>query len=307
MWDYTEKVMDHFLNPRHIGEMPDATAVGQVGNLSCGDALKLFLKIENNVIVDAKFQTFGCASAIASASALTEMIIGKTVEEAEKITNQDIANYLGSLPEAKMHCSVMGMEALEAALSNWRGESDGIFQDLDEHHAEEHCQIYDDLPGQDNMVCHCFGVTEAKIRATVLANHLRCVEDVTHYCKAGGACRGCVGKIQEILDDILKNSPASSDPDHSCCESSCILNKKETKLTNLQKMKLIQQTIDIVIRPGLQADGGDIELIDVDGNKVVVRLTGRCNGCPGAQMTLKRWVEAQLREKVSNDLEVIPE
>lgn len=306
MWDYTEQVMDHFLHPRNIGEIENPSAVGQVGNLSCGDALKLFLKIENNVVVDAKFQTFGCASAIASASALTEMIIGKSVEEASKVTNQDIANYLGSLPEAKMHCSVMGMEALEAALSNWRGESDGIFQELDEHHAENHCDIYDNLPGKDNMVCYCFGITEAKIRATVMANDLRCVEDVTHYCKAGGACKGCVGKIQEILDDILQNKSHTCSGTQ-CCPTNCVLDHKETKLTNLQKMQLIQQTIDIVIRPGLQADGGDIELIDVDGSKVIVRLTGRCHGCPGAQMTLKRWVEAQLREKVSNDLEVVSE
>ncbi len=294
MWDYTEKVMEHFLHPRNVGEIADADGIGEVGNITCGDALKLYLKLdaEGRHIADVKFQTFGCASAIASASALTELVKGKSLDEAGTITNQNIADYLGQLPEEKMHCSVMGMEALQAAIANIRGESDGRVTS-GEHDANKSY----DPHGLDRTVCFCFSVTERKIREVITGNQLETIEQVTNYCKAGGGCGGCKPEIQKILDDIKGRREA----ERKAAEQP---QATPRKLTNLQKISLIQKTLDEDIRPGLQADGGDLELIDIAGNRVVVKLVGSCAGCPGAHITLKRWVEARLRELVDPELTV---
>jgi NifU-like protein len=183
MWEYTDKVKDHFMNPRNVGAMENPDAVGETGSLSCGDALRLFLKINNHGrITDASFMTFGCASAVASSSALTEMIKGLTLDQAAKITNEDIADYLDGLPKEKMHCSVMGKEALQKAIANYRG-----------------VQILE-KPG--NVVCECFGVTDLEIVSAVKENHLSSAEDVTCYLKAGGGCGKCVDRITEIVESV---------------------------------------------------------------------------------------------------------
>ena len=116
---YSEKVMDHFMNPRNVGEIPDASGIGTVGNPICGDVMKMYLKIENNIIVDVKFKTFGCGAAVASSSMVTEMVKGKTIEEALKISNKTVAEALGGLPAIKMHCSVLAEEALRSALNDY--------------------------------------------------------------------------------------------------------------------------------------------------------------------------------------------
>lgn len=270
MWDYTEKVKDHFLNPRNVGEIEDADGVAEVGSIACGDALKFMFKLDKNgKIKDAKFKTFGCASAIASASALTEMIKGMTVEEAAKVTNQDIANFLGGLPQEKMHCSVMGREALEKAISFYKG-----------------------TPGkaeEDKIVCECFGVTESEIERAIRENRLTTVEEVTNYTKAGGGCGNCHPMIQEIIDRVMSRlSPEPARP----------------KLSNIKKIKMIEDTLEREIRPALKHDGGDIELVDVVGNRVLVATRGACASCHASNQTLKNFVEVKLRELVLPELVV---
>jgi len=276
MWDYTEKVKDHFMNPRNVGEIENPDGFGEVGSLACGDALRLTFKLdEDRRIKDVKFKTFGCASAIASSSALTEMVKGKTLEEAEKISNRDIADYLGGLPEEKMHCSVMGREALAAAIASYRGEK------VEKEEFE--------------VICKCFGITDKEIERAVKENNLHTVEQVTHYTKAGGGCESCHPKIEAIIDKVWGEK-----------ETKPVLVKpaKGEKLTNIQRMRLIEETLEREIKPALRQDGGDLELIDIEGSKVFVALRGTCSFCPSADFTLKQYVEAKLREFVADDLSV---
>ena len=278
MWDYTEKVMDHFKNPRNVGASPNADGTGQVGSLVCGDALKLTIKVnkDTDVIEDAKFETFGCASAIASSSILTEMVKGKTIAEASKITNQDIADALGTLPAEKMHCSVMGMEALEAAVKSYRqGGKAVVFEQQSE-----------------KIVCHCFNVSEETIIKAIRANHLKTVDDVTHFTKAGGGCGRCKGEIQKILDKVNGADEASNAP------------KTFAQMTLVEKIRKIEQVLESDVRPMLNMDGGSAELVDVNGTVVKVRLVGMCSGCAGAAGTLKHVIEKALQEKVDPSLTV---
>lgn len=288
MWNYSEKVMEHFLNPRNVGEVERPDAVGEVGNITCGDALRLTLKLdETGHIADARFQTFGCASAIASSSALTELIKGMTLEQAAKVTNRDLADYLDGLPEEKMHCSVMGMEALEAAIADFkrrRGET-----------AEpDQAQRLAQMP-EGNVVCKCFGVTDTLIERVARENKLSTVEQVTHFTKAGGGCGSCHQEIQAILDRITAEREE---------EARRSKGAPPRKLTNLQKIRLIEETIEREIRPSLRIDSGDIELVDVEGDRVMVALRGHCSGCVAADFTLKLFVEEKLREFVDPELTV---
>ena len=275
MWDYTEKVREHFLHPKNVGEIARPDLDATVGNITCGDALRLMARLDpQGRIADAKFQTFGCASAIASSDALIELVRGKTLDEAAQITNDDIAGYLGGLPEAKMHCSVMGMEALQKAIARYRGQP---FE----------------LEDEGKVICKCFGVTDRLIEKVVREHRLRTVEEVTHYTKAGGGCGGCHRDIEAIIAKVQGKPGPAPKPE-----------ARPAPMTNLQRINRIQEVIQAEIRPLLQADGGDVELVDVDGTRVQVAFRGACAWCPVSDVTLKGAVQAKLRELVDPDLVV---
>jgi NifU-like protein len=276
MWEYTDKVRDHFLNPRNAGEIENPDGLGEIGNITCGDALRLTFKLdENKRIKDAKFKTFGCGSAIASASALTELIKGKTLDEAAKVTNDDIAGFLDGLPREKMHCSVMGQEALEAAIEYYKSGGKKTAP-----------------PVKDGtLICTCFNVTDKEIERAIKDHNLKTLEDVTNFTKAGGGCGGCHEQIIEMLGKINGVTNGTG--------------KKPTqRLSTLQKIDRIRDVIQTNIRPILAQDGGDCDLVDVDGNEVYIRFKGHCNGCAFSSNTLISVVEKNLREKVAENLVV---
>ena len=277
MWNYTEKVYEHFKNPKNVGEVENPDAVGEVGSIVCGDALKLTLKIDKatETISDAKFKTFGCASAIASSSALTEMIKGMKLEDAAKITNQQIADFLGGLPSEKMHCSVMGMEALEAAVKNYRGaKAEKVIIGVGER-----------------VVCKCFSVTESQLLKAIKLNSLKTVEEVTNFTKAGGGCGQCKGEIEKILKDYW------AEAEH----------KRFAQMTVVEKIKMIEKVLSEEVNPKLKADGGWIELVDIESSTVKLRFLGMCAGCPSSSATLKNVVEKELKERIDPALEVLAE
>ena len=292
MWDYSEKVKEHFYNPKNAGAVEGANGIGDVGSISCGDALRLTLKVnpETEIIEDAGFQTFGCGSAIASSSALTEIIKGMTLEEALKVSNQDIADYLDGLPPEKMHCSVMGREALQAAVANYRGE------------------VWEDDHEEGALVCKCFAVDAVMIEDTIRANNLRTVEDVTNYTKAGGGCSSCHEGIGEILTKVMAGQGETFDPNYvapkTVAPKTAAAPIAASGMTNLQRIRRIEMVLES-LRPQLVRDGGDVELVEVEGNTVYVNMTGACSNCQMASMTIGG-IQQRLMEDLGEFIKVVP-
>ena len=292
MWDYSETVKEHFYNPRNAGEVDGSNATGDVGSLSCGDALRLTLKVnpESEVIEDAGFQTFGCGSAIASSSALTEIIKGMTINEALQVSNQDIADYLDGLPPEKMHCSVMGREALQAAVANFHGE------------------VWKDDHEEGALICKCFAIDEVMIEETVRANNLTTVEEVANYTKAGGGCASCHEGIEEILARVMEEAGETFDP--AATPAPEVDTTPETLVSGTSGMAIMKrikriETIIESIRPQLQADRGDIELVEVMGDTIYVNMIGACSGCQMAAQTLGG-VQQRLIEDLGEFVKVLP-
>jgi NifU-like protein len=290
MWEYTGKVREHYLNPQNIGEIESPDGYGEIGNIKCGDALRLTFNLDDDKkINEIKFKTFGCGSAIASSSMLTLLCEGKSLEEAEKITNDDIAEALGGLPDAKMHCSVMGQEALEAAIDYYRKGGKTVKKEV-----------------TSRLVCSCFNVTEDDIVSVIKQNGLVSVEQITNYTKAGGGCGACLSDIGEILEKTNREIDEEHAHDHGSV-ASCVAPQKnpmQKKLTTIEKIDLIRKVLNENIRPALQRDGGDCELIDVDGDIVQIKFIGACSSCSFSGSTQNDFIEKTLKEKVVPSIKV---
>lgn len=311
MWDYSDKVFDHFMNPRNVGMVNDPDGVGEVGSMACGDALRLSFRLdENERIAEAKFQTFGCGSAIASSSVLTEMIMGLTLKEASVITNEDIARELDGLPREKMHCSVMGREALEAAMIDY-------YKRLGRG-------VPCDLIKQSTVLCHCFDVTKETVREAIFNHRLETIEDVTNHTKAGGGCQECHHDISDLLRDCWDKIENGQDTGTVHSEANAVAEGSgglmslgtmpppkigpqpvEFAPEDAELVARIQELLDQDVAPNLHRDGGDIEFVRFRDNKVFVRLTGSCAACLSSELTIKTVVEAQLHEFISEELQVI--
>ncbi len=277
MWDYSEKVREHFCTPRNAGPLAGANGVGDVGSIRCGDALRLMLRVdpETEIIEAAHFQTFGCGSAIASSSALTEIIKRKTLDEALKVSNQDIADYLDGLPPEKMHCSVMGREALQAAVANYRGE------------------VWRDEHEEGVLVCKCFAID----------NRWQTMSDGTTYTKAGGGGSACHEKIEDILVAVNGRLPPA-EPQRQIVKTAPAAAPVKPRLSNYQRIRKIEETLE-ALRPVLQRDHGDVTLVEVDGKRIFVALSGACQGCQMEAATMGG-IQQKLVEVLGELVQVLP-
>ena len=303
-WQYSDKTKILFMNAvngnenSHFGEIADADGVGEHGSIACGDAMKFFFKVRraenpvDDVIIAAKYSTFGCTSAIASSEALCEIIEkGEyTPIEALKIRNEDIVKFLEGLPSQKIHCSVMGAEALEAAVADWAQKRGVDLEALGVHLENKEDE-------GSRLVCTCFNVTESELKRRIVELNLHTIDDVIGAIKAGGACGACQhapGGIQDLLD-----------AQWGVQDDTTLDNVQKMKLSPYQLSKRIEAVLEEDILPMLAADGGDVEIIDIKENLIYVDLTGACATCPGASGTIQHVIEKKLRDKVDDALRVI--
>jgi len=321
-WDYTEKTTELFMNAvqgkpgTHLGEIEDPDGVGEHGSISCGDALRFTFRVDKHPtdpkldrIVEAKYLTFGCTSAIAASEALCQIIEqgAFTPIEAIKISNDDIVEFLGGLPEAKIHCSVMGAEALEAAIFDW-AKKRGV--DITELGVD----IRREEQEEGRIVCKCFSLTEPYLRRKISELGLKSITAITNAVKAGGACMAChhaPGGLQDLLDEIWGRPKLAGVQlpifDQATVPSSPLASGAGLPpgLSPYKFAKLVEEVIETDVRPQLQQDGGDIEIIDIKEAIVYCRLTGACAGCTSGDHTIKLTVEQTLKDRVDQRVRVV--
>jgi len=313
-WEYSDKTKELFMNAvqgkdsAHLGEITDPDGIGEHGSIACGDAMKFMFRVERHptdplkdVIVEAKYLTFGCTSAIASSEALCAIIEGGryTPIQALEIDNAAIVKFLEGLPSQKIHCSVMGAEALEAAVFNW-AQNRGV--DLRELGVDIHPHEQE----EGRIVCKCFSMTEPYLRRKIKELNLRTISEITDAVKAGGACATChhaPGGLQDLLDSIWGTADGAGKSISTAHAADGA--DEEGRLSPYQFAKKVETLVDSTVRPMLQKDGGDIEIVDIKDLLVYVHLTGACAGCVGAGMTLKMMVEQSLKDNVDEKIRVI--
>jgi NifU-like protein len=310
IWEqYSKKVSDRMNNPHNRGEITDIEAadmgckliVADYGAESCGDAVRLYWAVDpyDNKIKSSKFKSFGCGTAIASSDMMAELCIGKTVDEAVKITNIDVEFALRdhpdepAVPPQKMHCSVMAYDVIKKAASIYKGVDMESFE-------------------QETIVCECARVSLATIKEVIKLNNLKTVEEITAYTKAGAFCKSCIKpggheNREYYLVDILAETRAEME---GAAQTHAVNTDDFKSMTVVKKTKLIEKTLDEHIRPMLIMDGGNLELLDIkdepDGVQVFIRYLGACNGCATSSTGTLYAIEAVLRREIDPTIRVFP-
>ncbi|MFA5233553.1 MAG: iron-sulfur cluster assembly scaffold protein [Sulfurimonas sp.] len=313
LWDaYSNKVTTLMNNPNHQGEITpeevekhgNKLIVADFGAESCGDAVRLYWEVDpkTDIIVNSKFKSFGCGTAIASSDIMTELCIGKTVKEAVKITNIDVEFALRDSPEIpavppqKMHCSVMAYDVIKKAASLYLGVDEGSFE-------------------EEIIVCECARVSLRTLQEVIRLNDLTTIEQITDYTKAGGFCKSCIRpggheKREYYLVDILRDTRREMDEEKMRAAADAGAKGNFESMTLVQQIKAIDAQIDESIRQFLIMDGGDMEVIDVkpsdDYIDVYIRYLGACNGCASSATGTLYAIESTLKEKLSKKIRVLP-
>jgi NifU-like protein len=314
-WEYSEKTKQLFMDAvkgkpgTHLGEIENPDGMGEHGSIACGDAMRFTFRVKRHpsdptqdIITDAKYLTFGCTSAIASSEALCGIILqgSYTPITALTISNRDIVEYLNGLPEQKIHCSVMGAEALEAAVFNWAQHRGVDLKSLG-------IDMHDQETEEGRIVCKCFSITEPYLIRKIRELNLKTIPQITNAIKAGGGCSSChhvPGGLQDLLDQVWKGETSSASG-AAPSQLVSIEGLENSEMSPYQFAKKVEKVVDEYIRPSLKMDHGDVEVVDIKGTIVYCSLKGACAHCMGASQTLKMMVERVLKEEVDERIRVV--
>lgn len=308
LWEqYSEKVTERMNHPSFMGELTEKDAaekgaelvIADYGADSCGDAVRLYWLVDPKTgkILDAKYKSFGCGTAIASSDVMAEMCIGKTVDEAAKITNLDVEKALRdspdqpAVPPQKMHCSVLAYDVIKKAASVYKNVDMSVFED-------------------EEIVCECAQVSLSTIKEVIKLNDLKTVEEITQYTKAGAFCKSCIRpggheKRKFYLVDILADTRAEMEKERFITPAA---KKSFSELTLIQKHKEVEKVIEQYVRPILNNDGGSVEVMDMkeDGERtmVYIQYLGACLGCAASTTGTFEVISNTLKQKVDDSIEV---